>query len=196
MVPVEQILAGDGGNRGVFGLAGVGIVLAVGQLGRLRAPAISPTSSLRREMASSVSFLARSSLSARNSGSRSRSAKTLNTSSKSPFRQDHEIVVESALPSVSTLAARASRKSSSWSPVCVLGAAGAPDFAVHVEHARLCSRARSGSRRECARCRRSGAVHGLPAGKSPCRWAARRAWVPADEKRAAAGILICFQSVA
>ena len=46
-----------------------------------------------------------------------------------------------------------------------LGAAGAPDFAVHVDQAGLCRRVRNGSRRECGPCRQSEAVRGPLAGR-------------------------------
>src|SRR6266851_5177718 len=71
-------------------------------------------------MASKYSFCTRSTLSLRNSGSRRRSSNALNTSSKSAFRHDQEMVVESAVLLVAGLA---------------LGASGAPDFAVDIDQA-------------------------------------------------------------
>ena len=76
MVPVEQILTGDGGHGGVFGLARVGIAGAVSQLGGFA------RRRFRRHHRcggkwSRLPVLARSSLSSRNSGSRSSSAEEL-----------------------------------------------------------------------------------------------------------------------
>ncbi len=136
MVPVEQILAGDGCNGRIFGDARIRIVRAIDELCGFASRDPS-TSSLRREMASKYSFCARSILSARNSGSRSRSSNTLKTSSKSSFRHEKRDGRGIGTAVGFDLGGADFEKVVELIAGLRLGAAGAPDFAVDIEHARL-----------------------------------------------------------
>ena len=133
-MPVDQILSSDGGDGFVFGHARIWLYV----VHQFATPGTLSTSSLRREMASEYCRCTSSSLSLRNSGPRSKSSKTLNTSSKSAFRQDHEMVVELAfLPGLSTLAARISKIVVQLIAGLGFCAAGSPDVAVHIDQAGL-----------------------------------------------------------
>jgi hypothetical protein len=95
LVPIDQILASDGCDGRVFGLTRVGIVRSIGELGGFACRNFSDLVVAARDAVVGLASAPMSSLSARNSGCCSRSAKTLKTSSKSPFRQDKLMVVES-----------------------------------------------------------------------------------------------------
>ena len=126
-------------------------------------------------------------LSARNSGSRRRSRTTLKTSSKSALRQDQRnrggiavavgfhfggVGFEVVVHLIAGLR---------------LCAAGAPDFAINIEHADLFAGVSCARRRECGWYHQSTAVRDLPEERSPCRWEAGSAWARRDGKRQLAG---------
>ena len=185
-VPVEQILAGDGGDGGVLRLARVRIVGSIRQLGGFARGdsadfIIAPRDAVVGLLLRQVEFV----------GAKFGILQQVD--------EDFEDIVEIAFQAGQADGGRIGTAAgfhfggAHFEKVVELiaglrlGAAGAPDFAEDIDQsdfaggfvARAAANARSS--------RQSAAVRDLPAEKSPCRWRVQCAWAAADGKRAEAG---------